>query len=170
MTSWNCTICEMHTWAYKRNEKLRFQLHLNNGKKRLAARHVARNFDRGANKNQLSAFKCIMPLVFQKTSSTKCALFWHLFFWIVLFWFNPANRKSAFIELTSFKSLFLVNFQISTLNESHHFLVKLSCKSVCENNDAISARSTVCFIQPILQLSKESSWQPLWLRFLCLHA
>jgi len=47
--------------------------------------------------------------------------------------------------LTSFQSLFLVNFQISTLNESHHFLVKLSCKSVYENLDAISARSAVCF-------------------------
>jgi len=41
--------------------------------------------------------------------------------------------------------LFLVNFQISTLNESRHFLVKLSCKRVYENLDAVSARSAVCF-------------------------
>jgi len=33
------------------------------------------------------------------------------------------------------------------LNESHHFLGKLSCESVCEDLDAIfvSARSAVCF-------------------------
>jgi len=72
-----------------------------------------------------------MPLVFKKASSIKCALFWHLFFWIILFRFKPANRKSTFIELTDFKILFLVNFQISALNESYHFLVKLACKGVC---------------------------------------
>ena len=38
-------------------------------------RHVARNFDRGANNNEVSTFKYIMPLVF-KASSTKCAFFW----------------------------------------------------------------------------------------------
>ena len=118
-------------------------------------RRVARNPDRGANMNQVSTFKYIMPLVF-KTSSIKCAFFWHSFFWIILFPFKPANRKSAFIELRSFKRLFIVNFPFSTLNESHHFLVKLSYESVCENLDAISVRSTVCFFQPMLQLSKES--------------
>ena len=33
MTSWNYTIIEMHTWAYKRNEKVRFWLYLNTGKR-----------------------------------------------------------------------------------------------------------------------------------------
>ena len=77
----------------------------------------------------------------------------------IKFQLNPANRKSAFIALTSFQSLFLVNFQVSAWNESHHFLVKLSCESVPEN--VISARSAVCLFQPILQLNKESSWPSL---------
>jgi len=47
-----------------------------------------------------------MPLDF-KTSSTNCAYFWHFLFWIIIFIFKPTKRKSAFIELTSFKSLFL---------------------------------------------------------------
>jgi len=37
-------------------------------------RHVARNFDRGENNNEVSTFKYIMPLVF-KASSTKGAFF-----------------------------------------------------------------------------------------------
>jgi len=44
-----------------------------------------------------------------------------------------ATRKSALIELTSFKILFLVTFQVSALDESHRLLVKLPCKSACEN-------------------------------------
>jgi len=62
---------------------------------------------------------------------------------------------SIFIELTSFKSVFLVKFQASTLDQSHHMLVKLSCESACENLDAIRARSAVYLLQPILQLSKK---------------
>jgi len=34
----------------------------------------------------------------------------------------------------------------------------------------VTPLSAVCFFQPILQLSKESSWPSLWLRFLYLHA
>jgi len=48
------------------------------------------------------------------------------------------NRKSFFIALTGFKSLFLVKFQASTVDQTHHFLVKLSCESACENLDTIS--------------------------------
>jgi len=33
--------------------------------------------------------------------------------------------------------LFLTKFQVSILNESHHLLVKLSCKSACENLDVL---------------------------------
>ena len=58
-----------------------------------------------------------------------------------MFVFKPTKRTFALIELTSFKSLFLVKFQVSTLNESQHLVVNLSCQSVCENLDAISARS-----------------------------
>jgi len=47
---------------------------------------------------------------------------------------------------------------------------KLSYESACENLNAMSARSAVCFLQPILQLSMKSLWPPLWLRFLHVHA
>jgi len=43
-------------------------------------------------------------------------------FWMIMFRFQPAKRKSILIELTSFKTLFLVKFQISALDESHHLL------------------------------------------------
>ena len=86
------------------------------------------------------------------------------------FRFKPANGKSIFIELTSFKSLFLVNFQASTLYQSRLLLIKLSRNSVCENLDGISARSAVCLLQPIFHLSKKSSWPPVRLRYLYLHA
>jgi len=37
---------------------------------------------------------------------------------------------SALIALTSFKSLFLVKFQVSTLNASHHLLEKFLAKAL----------------------------------------
>jgi len=46
---------------------------------------------------------------------------------------------SVFIELASLKSLFSVKFQASTLDQSHDLLVKLPCKSGCENLNAINA-------------------------------
>jgi len=52
----------------------------------------------------------------------------------------------------------------------HCLLVKLFCNSACENVDALSARSAVCFLQPVLHLSKKSSWSSSRLRILCLHA
>jgi len=64
--------------------------------------------------------------------------------------FKPANIKSVFVQLTSFKSLFLVNVQVSTLHESHHFIAKLSYESVCENLDAISARLAVWFLHSLV--------------------
>jgi len=48
-----------------------------------------------------------------------------VFFVIIIFAFTPAYRKSAFIELTSFESLFSVKFKAFTLDESHYLLVKL---------------------------------------------
>ena len=101
-------------------------------------RRVARIFYRGGSNNQVSTFKYIMPLVF-KASSINCVFFLRYLFWIIMFRFKPANIKSAFIELTSFKSLFLVKFQGSTWDENHHLLVKLSCKRACENVDAMEA-------------------------------
>jgi len=66
--------------------------------------------------------------------------------------------------------LFLVNFQVFTLNESHNLRVKLICEIVCDNLNAMSARSAVPSFQPILQSSMEPSRPSLWLRFLYLHA
>jgi len=39
------------------------------------------------------------------------------------------NGMCIFIELTSFKRLFLVKFPASTLDESHLLLAKFSCKT-----------------------------------------
>jgi len=47
-----------------------------------------------------------------------------------MFVFELTKKKSAFIKLTSFKSLFLVKFQVSTLDESQHLLVKCSLKAL----------------------------------------
>jgi len=44
-----------------------------------------------------------------------------------LWLFLLKNQKSAFIELTSFKSL-IAKFQASTLDQCHHLLINLSCK------------------------------------------
>jgi len=49
-----------------------------------------------------------------------------------------------------------MKFLASTLDQhqTQHLLVKFSCKSACENLDAISATSAVRFMQAILQLNK----------------
>jgi len=96
----------------------------------------------------------LMPLVF-KVSSIRDTYFWGFFL----------NNTVYFIEFTKFKSLFLVKFQASILAKSHHLLIKLSCKSACENIDGFSARSEACPLQLILQLTKKSSCPPLWFRF-----
>jgi len=44
---------------------------------------------------------------------------------------KTTNKKSAFNELTSFKTL-IVKFQASTLDQCHHLLISLSCKSASE--------------------------------------
>jgi len=54
-----------------------------------------------------------------------------------IFRFKPANTLSIFVELKNFKSSFLIKFQVSILNESHHLLVKPSCKSAGENLDVL---------------------------------
>jgi len=72
--------------------------------------------------------------------------------------------------MTSFSSLFLVNFHFSILDESHYLLIKRSCKTDDENLDSLRARFAGCCLQPIFQLSKKSLWPSLWLRFLYLRA
>jgi len=86
----------------------------------------------------------------------------------VAFRFKPTNKKSAFNELTSFKSFDseVPSFYFGSMP----LLINLSCKSASKPLNAVSARSLVCFLQPILQLSKTSSWQPLHLRLLyCIY-
>jgi len=48
---------------------------------------------------------------------------------------QASKYKSIFIEFTRFSSLFLVNFHVFILNESHHLLIKRSCKTDGENLD-----------------------------------
>jgi len=72
---------------------------------------------------------------------------------------NSINSNSIkfqnFIELTSFKSLFLLKFQDSTSDQSHHLLVKLSCKNGCKNLDVISAGSTSMFFEANVVIEEE---------------
>jgi len=61
-------------------------------------------------------------------------------------------------------------FPASTLDQCHHLLINLFCKSASKHPNAVSARSAVWFLQPILQLSKKSSRPPWQLRFLyCIY-
>ena len=46
-----------------------------------------------------------------------------VFSWAYVFWFNPTNKKSAFIEL----KVLIVKFQASTLEQCNHLLINLSC-------------------------------------------
>jgi len=83
-----------------------------------------------------------------------------------VFRFKPTNEKSAFIEMRSFKSFDseVPIFYFGSMLPFAHKL-NLACKSASKPLNAISARSVVCFLQPILQLSKKSSGPPLRLRF-----
>jgi len=74
-----------------------------------------------------------MPLVFQASSID--GEFSGAIFLNNMFRFKPTNTYSIFVELKNFESWCLVKFQASILDESHHLLVKLSCKSACENID-----------------------------------
>jgi len=76
-----------------------------------------------------------MPLVFE-ASSVK-GTFFPRFFKNNMFRFKPANTLSVVDELKKFLILFLIKFQVSILNEHYHLLVKLSCKSACENLDVL---------------------------------
>ena len=53
-------------------------------------------------------------------------------------------------------------FSFSTLNESHHLVVKCSYEGVCVNLDALKAKSAICSFQLVVQLSKKSSWPSWW--------
>jgi len=44
--------------------------------------------------------------------------------------------------LTNFSSLFLVHFNVSILDESHHLLIKRLCKTDSENLDGL--KSKIC--------------------------
>jgi len=78
---------------------------------------------------------------------------------IFKFRFVPANEKYVFMELTSFKSLFLVTFLASTLYRRLHLFVKFSCWRACENLDATCARSVVCFSRQCCSWAKRCRWR-----------
>ena len=86
-----------------------------------------------------------------------------VFSWTIVLRFKSKNEKSAFIKSTSFK---IFDSEVPSFH-CHHLLTNLSCKSASKPLNAISARSAVCFLQPILQLSKKSSGPPFRWRFLC---
>jgi len=65
--------------------------------------------------------------------------------------------------------VFTVKFPASTLDQCHHLLINLFCKNASKPLNAVSARSAVCFLQPILQLSKKSSRLTLRLRLYCIY-
>jgi len=132
-------------------------------------RRVARNFDMGGKQQTSLNIEIFNAPYFQSIIHETCICL-AFFSWTTVFRFEPENKTSIFIELASLKSLYLVKFQVSTLDESHYLLVKLSCKSACDNLDARSVRYAVCFLQPIFHLIKKSSWPTLFLRFLYLHA
>ena len=80
----------------------------------------------------------------------------------------PINKNVCFQRIDK---VLIVRFQASALDQCHHLLINLSCKSASKPLNVISARSAVCFLQPILQLSKKSSRPKLRLRFLyCIYA
>ena len=56
------------------------------------------------------------------------------FFLMIMFRFKPANRKSIFIELTGFKTLFLVTLQTSTLDKRQYLLVRLFCQTIVKTS------------------------------------
>jgi len=98
-----------------------------------------------------------MLLVF-KASATKRACFWRFLLVLafsptIVLRFKSTNKKSAFIELTSFKSFDgeVPSFYFGSIPPFAH---KRSCKSAGTPLNAISPRFAVCFLQPILQLSK----------------
>jgi len=114
----------------------------------------------GANNNQVSTFDYLMILIL-KASSTKGA-FSSVFIWIVCSDLSRQMHSPFSLNWQILRKFFLVKFQASILDESHPLRVKVSCKSPFQNLDVLSARSAVCLLQPILQLSL---WPPLWLRF-----
>ena len=83
-----------------------------------------------------------------------------------MFRFKPTNEKSAFIGFKSFDC----EVPSFYLHQCHHLLINLSWKGASKLLNAISARSAVSFLQPILQLNKNSSRPSLLLRFLyCIY-
>jgi len=74
------------------------------------------------------------------------------------------------MELTCFSSLFLVNFHVSILDESHRLLIKRSCKTDDQNLDGLRARFAVFCLQHVFQMSKKTLWPSVCLRFLYIRA
>jgi len=80
-----------------------------------------------------------------------------------VFRFKPTNKKPALIELASLKIL-IVKFQASTLDQCHHLLINLSCKSASKpfnaqyctialEQEVIAAAITIAFVIVYLHAS-----------------
>ena len=95
------------------------------GLKYSVSRRVARIFYWGGGKQQPGLNIYIFNAPYFFTFIRKMCLFLSFFFLIIIFALTPAYRKTAFIELTCFKSVISVKFKAFTLDESHHLLVKL---------------------------------------------
>jgi len=91
-----------------------------------------------------------------------------LFSWTIVFRFKSKNEM-LWLNRQVLKIL-IVKFPAFTSDQCHHLLTNFSWKSAGKPLYAVSARSAICFLQPILQLSEKSSGPPLRLRFLyCIY-
>ena len=88
-------------------------------------RRVARNFDMGGKQQPSLSIEMFNAPYFQSIIHETCICL-AFFSWTIVFRFERENKTTIFIELASLKSLYLVKFQVSTLDKSHHLLVKLS--------------------------------------------
>ena len=96
-------------------------------------------------------------------------------FWVYL----PKEKKWRKLrnarDLSWLSKYLLMDFRIGTMlpctlrnkfSEAGHFECSRGSQAP---QSCICVRYAVCLSQPIFQLGKESSWPPLWLRFLYLH-
>jgi len=81
---------------------------------------VARHFDTGGKQQPCLINSIFNTSYFQSIIHEKCICL-AFFSWTYEFRLKPANDMSFFVELASLKSLYLVKFQVSTLDDNHHW-------------------------------------------------
>ena len=95
-------------------------------------RHVARNFDRGGKQQPTLNIWLFNVLCFRSIIREWC-----IFLALFEKYYVQIEARKYIVHFRWIKSLFLIKFQVSILNESHNLFVKLSCKSACENLDVL---------------------------------